>query len=62
MWFTTYLLLGFFRGPAVEPPVEPQALTYSADDGDRTQEQIDMANAAAIQFMMLAALACEELS
>jgi hypothetical protein len=60
---THYWLLGFFRGPGGSPPVPPPVMAFAgADDGDTfTDMQVEASNAAAIQFMMLAALAIEEL-
>lgn len=56
---TSYLLLLKRRAAQPEPVQEP---AYGADDGGSfTDLQYETGNAAAIQFMMLAALAIEEL-
>lgn len=64
MHVSHYLLLGFFSGPAAEPePEAPAATMWAADDGAASDfdAYVQASNAAAIQFMMLAALAIEEL-
>jgi len=57
-----YLLLGFFDGPSGPQPAAPQRTTvFGSGRGGDVDEQIEMSNAAAIQFMILATLAIEEL-
>ena len=63
MHVTHYWLLGFFRGPGGSPPAPPPVAALSGPDdgpGAYFDAQVEASNTAAIQFMMLAALACEE--
>lgn len=64
MHVSHYLLLGFFSGlpaPPVQPTARPTQFGSGSGRGWHVDEQIEMGNAAAIQFMILATLAIEEL-
>lgn len=60
MHVTHYYLLGLFDGPAAAP-APTRSTVYGGGSGGDIDEQIEMGNAAAIQFMIMATLAIEEL-
>lgn len=60
MHVSHFIVLGFFRGPAVEPPAQQSLSLLTDDDSSETAAHIEASNAAAVAFIVLSAMTLQE--